>query len=101
MIRPDRPGASVFKDGGQVAQSVEQRTENPCVECSIHSLPTNQLARHEQLTTVSTFSLFRFAFAGVKRRGSGPGRADARRLHVAGSTAGDGGASGDAATADR
>jgi hypothetical protein len=27
-------------DGGQVAQSVEQRTENPCVECSIHSLPT-------------------------------------------------------------
>ena len=26
--------------GGQVAQSVEQRTENPCVECSIHSLPT-------------------------------------------------------------
>src|SRR5579875_1831530 len=29
--------------GGQVAQSVEQRTENPCVECSIHSLPTKKL----------------------------------------------------------
>jgi hypothetical protein len=29
------------RHGGQVAQSVEQRTENPCVECSIHSLPTS------------------------------------------------------------
>ena len=28
--------------GGQVAQSVEQKTENLRVECSIHSLPTNQ-----------------------------------------------------------
>src|ERR1700722_1359626 len=33
--------AHTSKHGGQVAQSVEQRTENPCVECSIHSLPTN------------------------------------------------------------
>ena len=27
-------------EGGQVAQSVEQRTENPCVDSSILSLPT-------------------------------------------------------------
>ena len=31
------------RHGGQVAQSVEQRTENPCVECSIHSLPTSRI----------------------------------------------------------
>ena len=30
---------------GQVAQSVEQRTENPCVDSSILSLPTNLSAR--------------------------------------------------------
>jgi hypothetical protein len=28
--------------GGQVAQSVEQKTENLRVECSIHSLPTKK-----------------------------------------------------------
>ena len=31
--------------GGQVAQSVEQKTENLRVECSIHSLPTKKAAR--------------------------------------------------------
>jgi hypothetical protein len=35
---PRRPDAS--SPGGQVAQSVEQKTENLRVECSIHSLPT-------------------------------------------------------------
>jgi hypothetical protein len=34
--------ANASNHGGQVAQSVEQRTENPCVECSIHSLPTKK-----------------------------------------------------------
>ena len=34
--------AHASNHGGQVAQSVEQRTENPCVECSIHSLPTKR-----------------------------------------------------------
>jgi PEGA domain len=36
--------AHASNHGGQVAQSVEQRTENPCVECSIHSLPTTKPA---------------------------------------------------------
>jgi hypothetical protein len=35
--------ANATNHGGQVAQSVEQRTENPCVECSIHSLPTTRI----------------------------------------------------------
>lgn len=38
-LLPDAPPSGRCH-GGQVAQSVEQRTENPCVECSIHSLPT-------------------------------------------------------------
>src|SRR5580704_7166345 len=39
---PCSHGANASSHGGQVAQSVEQRTENPCVECSIHSLPTKK-----------------------------------------------------------
>src|SRR3984957_8525964 len=33
--------ADPHKHGGQVAQSVEERTENPWVESSIHSMPPN------------------------------------------------------------
>ena len=36
-------GASCVKYSGQVAQSVEQRTENPCVGGSIPPLATNSL----------------------------------------------------------
>jgi hypothetical protein len=41
--------ANAANHGGQVAQSVEQRTENPCVECSIHSLPTNTFCPFERV----------------------------------------------------
>ena len=40
LTRPRKAARSPHHAGnGQVAQSVEQGTENPCVECSIHSLP--------------------------------------------------------------
>jgi hypothetical protein len=37
-----REGPTRRSPGGQVAQSVEQKTENLRVECSIHSLPTTR-----------------------------------------------------------
>jgi hypothetical protein len=43
---------------GQVAQSVEQRTENPCVGGSIPPLATNKL-RSYKLTLITPFFLFR------------------------------------------
>ena len=39
-LRPPRSPDARRSPGGQVAQSVEQKTENLRVECSIHSRPT-------------------------------------------------------------
>ena len=62
---PERPDPC--SSGGQVAQSVEQKTENLRVECSIHSLPTK-----------NPLTIELFTYAEETRRVAGNGASTGR-----------------------